>query len=110
MTTQTWPFTETENTACFTQRQIVEQGRPILVVSHDAEDGSWQFLDGSDNLKVADGMLATLGTMVQRDPSVADIADLPLGWVAWRNDASEAWQMEPDEHDDEDASEDGGEA
>ena len=109
MMTQTWPFTETENTACFTQRQIVEQGHPILLVTHDADDGSWQFLDGSDNVKMTDGLLVTLGDMVQHDPSLAELADLPLGWMAWREDLDEPWQRGLNEEEDEDDSETGGE-
>ncbi len=109
MITQSWPFTETENTACFTQRQIVNHGRPMLLVAHDADDGCWQFLDGSDNLKVADGVLVTLATMVQRDPTLADVADLPLGWMAWREDAGADWQRMPHEQEDEDEAEAGGE-
>ena len=83
MMTQTWPFTDVENTACFTQRQIVEHGHPILLVAHDEDDGCWQFLDGSENLKIADGTLVTLGSVVELDPSLGEVADLPLGWVAW---------------------------
>jgi hypothetical protein len=110
MLTQSWPFTEAENTACLTQRQIVNNGRPILLVAHDADDGCWQFLDGSENLKIADGMLVTLADMVQRDPSLADVADLPLGWMAWREEAGAEWQRMPNEQDDEEDAEAGGEA
>ena len=109
MLTQVWPFTEAENTACFTQRHVVEQGHPILLVAHDADDGCWQFLDGSDNLKMSDGKLVTLGDMVQIDPSLAEVADLPVGWIAWRDDVDAPWEREPSEPDDDDEPDAGGE-
>jgi hypothetical protein len=40
-----WPFEDPPNVATYTVRQIVEDGHPILQVSHDAEDGAWQFLE-----------------------------------------------------------------
>ncbi len=107
--TQPWPFTDTETTACFTQRQIVDQGHPILLVAHDADDGCWQFLDGSDNLKLADGLLVTLGKMIERDPSLAEIADLPMGWIAMRDTLGAPWQREPNEADEDEEPEAGGE-
>ena len=109
MMTQAWPFTDVENTACFTQRHIVTQGHPILVVAHDADDGCWQFLDGSDDLKSADGTLVTLGSILDYDPSVAEVADLPLGWIAWREEPGAPWERQPNEQDDDEELEVGGE-
>src|SRR4051794_14128998 len=41
-----WPFANPPDVAAITTRQVVHGGEPILLVSHDADDGSWQFLTG----------------------------------------------------------------
>jgi hypothetical protein len=97
-----WPFADPPNVAAITTRQIVHEGEPILLVSHDADDGSWQFLTGG-SIDVADGMLVSLRSMVERDPSVAELADLPQGWQAWRDRPDAPWERgsaEPDEDQD----------
>jgi len=33
-----------------------------------------------------------LGCMVSKDPSLKYLADLPLGWKAWRESAMAPWQ------------------
>ena len=43
--TPDWPFADPTNVATITVRQIVRDGQPILHVSHDHEDGGWQFLE-----------------------------------------------------------------
>jgi hypothetical protein len=32
-----------------------------------------------------------LGIMVRHDPTILELADLPLGWVATRDGPGEAW-------------------
>jgi hypothetical protein len=94
MTQDAWPFEDPPNVAAITVRQIVHGARPILLVAHDDDDGSWQFLTGED-LDVADGMLVSLKSMIDRDPSLAELADLPLGWHAWRDQVGSPWQRGP---------------
>ena len=87
-----WPFSDPKNVATITMRQIVEEGRPILYFSRDADDGGWQFLDGSSDLDVRDGRVVSLQYMVSLDPSLRQLTDLPLGWYAWRGRADAPWQ------------------
>ena len=42
-----WPFADPKNVAVITLKSITMGGSPILHVTHDADDGMWQFLDGS---------------------------------------------------------------
>jgi Domain of unknown function (DUF4262) len=93
-----WVFPDPPNAAVFTVRQIVEEGRPILSVSHDGEDGAWQFLTGGP-CALADGRVVCLAEMVRRDPSVAELAHLPLGWRAWRTAAGAPWRREAKQDD-----------
>jgi hypothetical protein len=89
-----WPFEDTPNTASITTRQVLEQGAPILLVTHDADDGSWQFLCGTTN-ETADGRVVGLGEMYARDTTLGELANLPEGWRAWRSAVGFPWQRGP---------------
>jgi hypothetical protein len=86
-----WRFAKPENLAVITTRQIVSEGQPILHVTHDSDDGGWQFL-GSGDANPDDAMVVALRTIVGLDPSVQELADLPLGWHAWRRSVRDSWQ------------------
>jgi hypothetical protein len=90
-----WPFADPPNVATITLRQIVREGQPILLVTHDYDDGSWQFLTGGE-FEIADGLVVSRDCILKRDPSVAELADLPLGWRAWREQVGTPWQREPE--------------
>ena len=93
--TSPWPFEDTPNTASITTVNVLAGTHPILLVTHDADDGSWQFLCGTTAAS-DDGRVVGLGSMVARDPSLAELADLPLGWRAWREAPAMPWNREPD--------------
>jgi hypothetical protein len=69
-------------------------GAPILMVSHDADDGGWQFLCGTTT-DPTDGRIVHLEDIVAMDATVTQLADLPLGWVAFRKSAGGEWTREP---------------
>jgi hypothetical protein len=37
-----WPFTAESNAAVFTTRDIIEEGKPVLLFTHDQNESSWQ--------------------------------------------------------------------
>ena len=86
-----WRFTDPENAAVITLKQIISEGQPILHVSHEIADGGWQFLGWGD-VSPEDAKVVALRTIVRLDPSVQELADLPRGWHAWRKDVNERWQ------------------
>jgi predicted adenylyl cyclase CyaB len=86
----TWNFADPEETEVITLDRILRGQSSILLVTHDAEDGAWQFLDG-EHVFEEDGALVALGEMVVFDPSLAVLADLPRGWFAWRPDRDHPW-------------------
>jgi hypothetical protein len=90
-----WPFEDEPNVATITVKQVLREGQPILLVSHDADDGGWQFLTGGD-FEVADGMVVSLRSMLTHDPTLEELADLPLGWQAWRERVGAEWHRRPD--------------
>jgi hypothetical protein len=85
-----WPFEDDPNLACFTVRSIMNGSAPILYVSHDEDDGAWQMLT-SDAADMSQAMLVSLAQLVERDRTLVELADMPLGWTASRADASSPW-------------------
>jgi hypothetical protein len=93
-----WPFAEPPNVAALTTRQVLDDGRPVLLVTHDADDGMWQVLCGTTD-NPADGRVAHLQHLYERDPSIGELADLPPGWKAWREAPGKPWRRAPSEDD-----------
>jgi hypothetical protein len=91
---QDWPFADPPNVATFTTVNVLEHAHPILFVYHDADDGAWQFLCGKTN-DPGQGRLIDLRCALAMDPSLAELADLPLGWRAWRESKGDPWLREP---------------
>lgn len=85
-----WPFNEAKNSGVLTTNRVIEEGYPILLVTHD-DDGDWQFLCGTIN-QPENGRLVCLRNIVEDHPSVADLADLPMGWRAVRDAPDQPWQ------------------
>ena len=90
-----WLFEEPQNVAVLTTTNVVKHNTFVLYVSHDSDDGMWQFHDGAD-VDENNAMLISLQEMVELDPSISELADLPLGWIAWRRSTNESWNREKD--------------
>jgi hypothetical protein len=89
----TWPFQDDPSVAVFTSKGVVEGGDWIHLVSHDEEDGAWQFhnIYGAPEAE-SDARIVSLHTMLIIDPGLIALADLPLGWIAWRDTANGIWK------------------
>ena len=83
------------NMMTVTTRKIMQDGQPILMVARDYEDGSWMFLDGSP-FSVENAMLVALHTIVDRDSSVCELADMSVGWTAQRERPGSPWRRSRD--------------
>ena len=88
-----WLFDQAPNTATIVSKSIIEDGHPILFVTHDEDDHGWQFLDGCD--PPSEPMLVCLSDPVKLDPSVAELGNLPVGWCAWRDSVGHPWSRSP---------------
>jgi len=86
----TWEFLQPRNLAVITVDRIIAGSNPVLYVSHDEDDGGWQFLDGAV-LADAQARVVGLGEMVDSDPTLAELADLPEGFVASRLTKDDDW-------------------
>jgi hypothetical protein len=87
-------FKEGLNTAVFTTTFVIKGNKPITYVSHDFEDGAWQFFseDKFENFEDV-AMVVGLGQMIERDKSLLNIADLPLGYTATRDSLTDTWTI-----------------
>jgi hypothetical protein len=85
-----WPFSDPPNVASFTTRAVM-QGAPILYVFHDWDDGAWQFhADGP--VISADCMIVALKGVLELDPGIGELHDLPYGWKAERTAKGAPWR------------------
>jgi len=89
-----WPFDQGRDVACVASRSVVD-GRPVLCVTHYADDHDWGFTDGGP-ADPASAVVVAMATVVDRHPDLTEVADLPPGWSATRADAGLAWARAPD--------------
>ncbi|MFD0681407.1 MULTISPECIES: hypothetical protein [unclassified Paenibacillus] len=50
----------------------------------------WQFLNGGD-VNEEDARILGLKEIIDIDPSLVQLSDLPFGWVAWREAVGKQW-------------------
>ncbi|MDZ4779868.1 MAG: hypothetical protein SGJ19_06425 [Planctomycetia bacterium] len=86
-----WPFGDSENTAVFTSKKILDGADWVYYVTHDADDGAWQFHPHSGPTPEAEAAVASFKSMLGIDDSIRALANLPLGWHAWRKSKSSPW-------------------
>ncbi len=85
-----WKFPDPPHTSVYLSETVHTGKEPVTYVSHDAEDGAWQFLGDS----MADGggpVISCFHHPIDNDPSLNELADLPVGWYAERSTAGEPW-------------------
>ncbi|HLX70785.1 MAG TPA: hypothetical protein VKV04_14245 [Verrucomicrobiae bacterium] len=88
-----WPFNDPPNVAVFTSKKILDDNDWIQTVTHDEDDGAWQFHPYGGTVE-SDAKVVSLKTITQIDPSVLELADLPLGWCAWRSTKEGQWKRD----------------
>ena len=87
-----FPFSEPENTAVITYCHIIDNGADILYVSHDAEDGMWQFLCGGIHMQ-EQARVVSLNEIFALDNTVSELADMPCGYIAQRKSKHSKWKI-----------------
>ncbi|EUJ10736.1 hypothetical protein Meth11DRAFT_1564 [Methylophilaceae bacterium 11] len=91
-----WKFDQARNVATVTTKKVMLENHPILMAVHYEEDDSWAFTCGTTN-DSEDLMLVGMGEVVDLDPTLASIADLPPGWSAERTSVKSNWVRTKDE-------------
>ena len=80
------------NTAVIADVNFIKGGDVCVYVSHDNEDGIWQFLAPDFDGDESRGLVVSLSTAIENDPSLSELHDLPLGWYAVRKSKSDKWE------------------
>lgn len=85
-----WKFPDPPHTRVYLSQGVHIGTEPVTYVSHEAEDGAWQFL--GDNMANEGGTkISCFHHPIDRDPSLAELADLPPGWYAQRSQIGQPW-------------------
>jgi hypothetical protein len=88
-----WKFEDPKNVAVISTRKIFRRGGWIAYASHDDdEDQAWQFYGNEAEVDYDDLILVGLVEVVELDETVAQLADLPVGWHAWRDTKTSPWR------------------
>ncbi len=85
-----FPFYDSPNTASIICCHIAEDKKPILYVSHDEDDGMWQFLCGEAHT-TTEARLVSLKYVFDLDNSVGELKDMPYGCYATRKTPENNW-------------------
>lgn len=80
-----------ETAYVFTCYEVLYYGAPILYIAH-TNDGNWLYLCGKEH-EGEDAPCVLLQTMYRLDPSISQVADLPLGKQARRATARDPWEI-----------------
>lgn len=85
-----WKFPDPPHTRVFLSKAVHSKTESITYVSHEAEDGAWQFL-GDSMSGDQPPVVCCFHHPVDDDSTLAELADLPLGWWAERAAPGEPW-------------------
>ena len=85
-----FPFVDMPNTATITCIHVLNEGKPILHVSHDLDDGCWQFLCGLNHSE-EEARVVSLEYIYKLDNTVEEIANLNYGHSADRINKNDKW-------------------
>jgi len=69
---------------------VFDNTRPVLFVSR--ADGDWQFLCGGEHENEVPSVVG-FNHVLARDPTLAELLDLPHKWEAERTDTSSPWRI-----------------
>jgi hypothetical protein len=81
------------NTAVFTTKQVINEKMVITRVYHSL-DNTLQFHDEYSTNSNANIMIVSLKQILERDPSVIDAVNMPVGYCARRKNINDIWIIE----------------
>ena len=84
-------MTLSHHTKAYICSHVFDASRPVLLVSR--EDGDWSLMcgDGHDFDRDLPKVVG-IGHLLERDPSLNDVVDLPAGFEAERPAVGEPWE------------------
>jgi len=87
-----YKFEDDPNTACFTCKHVLDENAEILFVSHDEDDGAWQFLCGGEHTE-SDAKIVGIGQIINLHPEMNLLYEMPLGICAERVSSLSKWEF-----------------
>lgn len=85
-----FPFSDAPNTATIVCSHIMEEHEPVLYVSHDEDDGMWQFLCGRQHDE-SEARIVSLYSVFMQEHSIAELSEMPCGYFAERESRDSEW-------------------
>lgn len=89
------PFKEPGDTGVIVCKHVLDHNEDIGYVSHDKDDGCWQFLCVNSNSHVVleDARFISIDEAFEKDPSIGELAYLPIGASASRENKESNWEI-----------------
>lgn len=79
--------------AAYVCSHVFENSKPVLLVSRAG--GDWQCLCGGDHAADEVPNVVGLNHLLDRDPSLRELEDLPMDWEAERTTTKQKWIKTP---------------
>ncbi|AEV83985.1 hypothetical protein ACWT_2963 [Actinoplanes sp. SE50] len=84
-----------ERLGAVVQRTVLTGEEPARVVIHD-EENDWLVGDGVNDPDLPGAsVIACIATIADTDPGLAELATLPVGRIARRDEAGKPWTVDP---------------
>ena len=84
-------FKESLETAVLTSKYVVSGNSPIVHIAHH-EDGVWEFF-GKEIINESEIMVVSLRQIIDIDPTVIQVSDLPIEFSAVRELKEKEWKI-----------------
>jgi len=84
-------YSDNLNLAVITTTYVMIRKSPIVYVFHNIED-DWQFLS-AETVPATEAMLVGLGEIIEFDPTVIEVLNMPLNHEAFRKDKDSGWRI-----------------
>ncbi|WP_194776947.1 hypothetical protein [Pararhodonellum marinum] len=82
------------DTAVYTTKFILEDNKDITYVTHDIEDGTWQFFS-DDEFEDFESVAKVVGLneIMDKDPTLKELKEMEPGYVAIRKHIGDKWTI-----------------
>lgn len=84
-------FKESLDTVVLTSKYVISGTSPIVYIAHH-EDGTWEFW-GKEIIDESEIAVVSLRNIIDIDPTVIEVADLPAEFNAVRKTENDKWTI-----------------
>jgi hypothetical protein len=85
-----WKFPDPPHTVAYLSQAVQSGVEAVTYVSHDIDDGAWQFLGDSMSADLPP-KISCLHHPIDNDATLKELFDLPRGWYAERATPNDPW-------------------